>query len=326
MFSVYNVLKITVRDDAMSGKKNGKTAVKEKTRARNNSAVKSPLKKISSATIAFVSGRMGSIFISTVAGGVEDRLKEIGGAKGTLAFHSPRNTTAEASSHEITRIIKHKNADAMIILSFTPDPKLLESIIKSKIPAVFIERQFKGIHSVKVDNFNGGYMAGEYLIKSGYKKPGIIIDAQTKDTGSAVYERFMGFSEVMKKSGIEIKKENMTKVDFHTIECGRHAMDSMAKRMGKVDSIFSVAGDMAAIGFMIEAKSHGIKIPRDLALMGFDDVAMAAGMEPALTTVRQPIAGMGKKAVDIIAECFSGGLKEPKNMVIDPELIIRETV
>lgn len=310
----------------MSGKKSGRAAAKEKLHALNKPDIKTPMKKISSSTIAFVSGRMGSIFISAVARGVEDRVRELGGGKSSLIFHSPRNTSAEAASGEILDIIKNKSADAIIVLSFTPGRELLSKMIKSGMPVVFIERQFGGIHSVKVDNFNGGYIAGEYLIKSGFKKPGVIIDAQTFDAGSASHERFTGFQEVLEKNGIKLDEKNMVKTDFHTIDCGRQAMDRMAKRIKKVDSIFSAAGDMAAIGFMIEAKSHGIKIPQDLAIIGFDDVEMAAGMEPALTTIRQPISGMGKKAVDIIDECLSGRLKEPKNIVIDPELIVRESV
>lgn len=281
---------------------------------------------LSSSTIAFISGGMGSIFIAEVARGVEERVRELGGKKSTLAFHSPRSASPAAADAEITGIIKNKSADALIILSFAPGQKLLDNLIKSRMPAVFIERQAAGVHSVKVDNFHGGILAGEYLIKSGYKKPGLIVDPQVKEYGSASHERYMGFISVLKKHSLKPDKKFITKVDFHTIECGRQAMDAMAKQLHKLDCIFSVAGDMAAIGFMIEAKSHGIKIPRDLGIIGFDDVEMAAGMEPGLTTIRQPIAGMGKKAVDIIHDCLAGKINEPKNIIIDPELIIRESV
>ena len=276
-------------------------------------------------TIAFISGKTGSTFIHTVIRGVEDRIRELGRAKHSLLFQSPRNGTPKEAGIEILKIIKEKSAGGIIVASITPEQNIIDRVIKSKVPVVLIERHVPGLHSVKVDNFNGGFMAAQRLAKSGRKKPGVIIDTQTADTGSAAHERLLGFKAGLKASGIKFCGEYTAKADYHTIECGRICMDRFGKKINRIDSVFSVAGDTVAIGFMIEAKSQGIRIPRDLAVIGFDDMDAASAVEPALTTIRQPIEGMGKEAVNIINDVIKGKLKAPKNIIFDAEFIIRES-
>lgn len=281
--------------------------------------------KHQASTIALISGKISSAFIPTVIRGVEERIRELGRAKHSLLFQTPRNWTPKEAGVEILNIIKGKSADGIIVLSIKPEQNIIDMAIKSKIPVVFIERHIPGLHSVKVDNFNGGFMAAAQLIRSGRKKPGVIIDAQTADTESAAHERFLGFKAGLKVSGIKFCREYTARADYHTIECGRICMDRFGKKINKIDSIFSVAGDTVAIGFMIEAKSQGIRIPRDLAVIGFDDMDAAAAVEPALTTIRQPMEGMGKEAVNIINDVLKGKLKGPKNIIFDAEFIIRES-
>ena len=282
--------------------------------------------KTQGSIIAFVSGKIGSAFIPTVTRGVEERIRELGRAKSSLIFQSPRNGSPKEAGNEIMNILKEKSANGIIVLSITPERDVIDSAVKSSVPVVLVERQIPGLHSVKVNNFKGGFMAAEHLIKKGRSKPGVIIDAQTADTESAAHERFLGFKAGLKTGGIQLSTENIVKAEYHSIEAGRISFEKLGKKIKKIDSIFSVAGDTVAIGFMIEAKSQGIKIPRDLAVIGFDDMDVASAVEPALTTVRQPIEGMGIEAVNIIDEALKGRLKSPKNVILDAELVIRESV
>ena len=315
------------KPEKKSGNSSGRTAVAPYVNKGLTEIVyEAGAKKTSDAIIAFISGNISSAFIPTVTRGVEERVRELGKSKQTLVFHSSRNGTNEEAGAEIMKIIRDKSADAIIVLSLTPEKSVIDSAIKSSIPVVFIERNIPGLHSVMVDNYRGGFIAAQHLINAGRKKPGVITDSHTAKKDSAEHARLLGFKAGLKSGGIRLLKSNIVKSELNTIESGRICMERFGKKLKKLDSIFSVAGDAVAAGFMIEAKSQGIKIPRDLAVIGFDDMDVAAVIEPALTTIRQPITGMGRQAVDIIEEALKGTLKGTKNVILEAELIVRDSV
>ncbi|MCE5300580.1 MAG: substrate-binding domain-containing protein [Spirochaetia bacterium] len=276
-------------------------------------------------TIAFVSGRIGSVFNSAVARGVEERVAVLGMDRHSISFHSPRDNSDKASSNELKDIIRKKSADAVIALSFLPDAATAALAKKSGIPVVFIERRVRGLSSVTVDNYRGGFMAGSHLAAIGRTKPGLILDRQVVDENSASFERLSGFKDSLKKHGVKPVRGAFARVRTHDIENGRMAFDAFERHIKKVDSIFSVAGDLAAVGFMAEARAAGIRIPDHLAVIGFDGMDIAEAVEPPLTTVRQPIGEMGREAVDMIIKALKNGKKEAQNLVMQAELLVRKS-
>ncbi len=156
-------------------------------------------------------------------------------------------------------------------------------------------------------------------------KPAVILDLQSKDKGSSTNERYAGFAERMAEEGKKISKIITTSVEVHTIDNGRDAFDRIEKKTRKIDSVFSVAGDYAAIGFMLEAMAHGYRVPSDFALLGFDDVEMASAVSPALSTIKQPITEMGAEAVRIMDNLFSNKTSEKIHRVLKSSLVTRET-
>lgn len=274
--------------------------------------------------VAFISGRIGSAFVTSVVRGTEERVRGFGDNRYTLE-HYPSAGRKNGAGDSVREILAGEKAEGVIILSVMPDEEAVKLLVKSSIPSVFIERQVEGVHSVTIDNYAGGYAAGMQFINNGRSKPGIILDPQCRDEGTASYERLKGFKAAVKKAGIRLDRGNFAKVDFHNIEQGREAYEQLSRRVKKMDSIFSAAGDLAAIGFMIEARAGGVRVPDDLAIIGFDDVEMASVVEPPLTTVRQPVQQMGAAAMEIIHEHLKGGLKKIKNIVLDSELIVRES-
>lgn len=274
--------------------------------------------------VAFISGRIGSTFVSSVVRGTEERVRAFGPNMYELN-HYPSAGRKNGPGDAVREIISGRKADAMIILSVMPDDRALAMIKKSGIHAVFIERKVEGIHSVTIDNYAGGYAAGMQLADRGRRKLGVISDPQSLEPGMASEERLRGFKDAVKKAGIKLDPGNFTGVTYHSVEDGREAFDIASRRMKKIDGIFSAAGDLVAIGFMLEARASGIKVPDDLAIIGFDDVEMASAVEPALTTIRQPIQRMGGVAMEILHECFKGRLKTHKHIVLDSKLVVRES-
>lgn len=281
-------------------------------------------KKNYSKIISLICGRLGSTFISTVIRGIENRVNELNSHK--IEIYSLNSCNPSETSRSIEKIIKEKYSKGIIVISSSPEQNSLKQIKRNRIPVVFIERDFDGHHSVIVDNFKAGYNAGNYLIKKiGREKIAIILDPQVKEKNSATFYRFHGFLKAAKE--FDIKPQNIinTFVKYHTIEDGRRSFDLIYRYIKKINGIFCVAGDFAAIGFIIEAKSYGIKFPDDIAIIGFDDVEMASAIEPPLTTIRQPILRLGEEAVNILDAVFKGRIKKPVKRVLDSELIVRKT-
>jgi LacI family transcriptional regulator len=232
----------------------------------------------------------------------------------------------EEAGKSIEKIIKENISNGIIVISSSLHDESLKEIKKKKIPVVFIERDYKDNHSVIVDNFKAGYNAGKYLTEQSCRKNiAVILDPQANNINSATYFRYKGFKYALKEKGINTKNILNTYVKYHTIEEGRNSFDLIYKYIKKIDGIFSVAGDMAAIGFMLEAKSYGIKFPDDIAIIGFDDIEMSSAIEPPLTTIRQPILKLGEEAVNILEDVFNGKIKKPVKKVLDSELIVRNT-
>jgi LacI family transcriptional regulator len=86
---------------------------------------------------------------------------------------------------------------------------------------------------------------------------------------------------------------------------------------------FFVENDLMALGVIQGIKDSGLRVPDDIAVVGFDDIAFAAFPEISLTTVRQPKYEMGKLAADILLDCIINGTQEPKRFILEPELVIR---
>ncbi len=274
--------------------------------------------------IAFISSNIGSLFVSNIIRGVEQKIKEIKTTRYILNhFHAGiRENDIDAV---ILEVIKDPKIDGIIILSILPGEKSYKAILNKKIPAVIIERKLKNFHSIMIDNFKSGYEVGKIIVSKKRRKIGIIIDSQTKINGMSTNQRFFGFKKALQENNVKIDKNNIISVDKHTIEDGRIVFEKLKKRIKKIDTLFSVAGDIVAIGFMMEAKANGIKIPDDIAIIGFDDIEMAGAVEPKLTTIRQPILKMGSLAIELLDDIFNGKIKQEKNIILDSQFIVRET-
>lgn len=274
--------------------------------------------------IAFISSNIGSIFISTIIRASEMSIKEK-----KLQYklnYFPVGLRENDIDKVIFEVINYGDINGFIIAGIKPGKKSHKILINKKIPTVLIEQKLNGLHSITIDNFKSGYEAAKRIFLAGRKKIGVIIDPQTKIKDMASCERFLGFRKGLGDFGINLYDKNIISVEYHTIEQGRMAFEKMENKIKKLDAIFSVAGDLVAIGFMLEAKSNGIRIPDDIAIVGFDDIEMAKAVDPALTTVRQPIKDMGTIAINIIHKALNGDLNKLQNIILRSEFIKRETL
>ncbi|MFA5339029.1 MAG: LacI family DNA-binding transcriptional regulator [Candidatus Omnitrophota bacterium] len=215
--------------------------------------------------------------------------------------------------------------DLMVILNVDYTRDISKDIrdLKDNGIAFSLVTKYNGkekVNSVCVDNFEGVRLALEYLASQGHKRVGFISGNPNSADGP---ERLQAFKVLSKKMGFDQDEELIVYGDF-TFESGEREVPKLLGLKKRPTAIFA-ASDYMAIGAMRVMKAQGISIPKDMALMGFDNTLEVAYVEPPLTTIRQPLQEMGEKAVDLAVRSMNDENFEPQMAVIKPELIKRQS-
>jgi LacI family transcriptional regulator len=269
--------------------------------------------------IAVVASFFASLFALESVKGIEANLRN---TQYNLILYSTRGIE-ENEREMLERIFYERRADGIIVISLRMDKALLAEFKKEGVPVVFLEEVLEGAPTVKFKNIKGGYMATEYLIKNKRKNIGLIIG----DSGLNAEERMKGYRDALNDFGIPYDENKIIRVTNYNFEEGEKSLKLLLKKSPHVDSVFCAAGDVTAIGVLDQAKDMGIKIPADLAVIGYDDIYISNLTSPGLTTVRQPIAQMGMQAFDVMMGMIDGSIPyESKIISFEPELIIRDSV
>ncbi len=185
--------------------------------------------------------------------------------------------------------------DGVILMAPQKNEGISEIIKKSKRPVVLINagEDINNNPNFKINNFEGAFSIVEHLIqKHSYKK--IALVEGPKDNYDAI-DRAKGYYKALKRHGLSDYKLMITSGDF-SVESGYYGFKKLIKDKIKPDAIF-MANDMMAVGAYQAAKELDIKIPEDIAVVGFDDIYLSQFLHPRLTTVHVPIAELGSKAV-----------------------------
>jgi len=201
-----------------------------------------------------------------------------------------------------------------------------ESALDTEVPLVYLTMEpRKNISAVSIDNYLGGRMAMAHLLDQGYREIGHI--SGPLDWWEA-RQRMAAWKDALQESGSEIR-------DSHYVE-GNWSSASGAQIIGKLldqypnmDSIF-IANDQMALGAIQFAVQKGLRIPEDIGIVGFDNIAESAYFCPALTTVQQDQYEIAKLAVAEIIKIIEAGRQkleqvEPKSIILPPTLVVRQS-
>jgi LacI family transcriptional regulator len=278
--------------------------------------------------IAFIATRYAAPFISNVLDSLEQRAFYANRYVQGVVPYSTRNEQ-EVKELFLKKILTGKKADAVIMLTVKPSEETAAHYKKAGIPLVLIENRMKDAHSIIIDNFYGAEKAAAHFIKTGRKNAGLIvgeaIQPPSRDINMPAIDRRAGFISGLKKHGLELPEKNIEVIHAYNYEDGKRSLDNFLKKGAGLDAVFCAAGDMVAMGLLERANELGIRIPDDLAVIGFDDVLAARHLNPPLTTVRQPLDEIGIMAFDMAIDAIDGKLKTFKHIKIEPDLIIRKS-
>jgi LacI family transcriptional regulator len=212
------------------------------------------------------------------------------------------------------------------------DINLIADLEKNSIPVILIGRELRTdtVSSVIVDNEIGGYTAIEHLYSLGHRKIAFIRGPKALFDSSP---RWKGVRSLAQSKNLELDPKLIVDLPesrdpISGFEAGYKLTEELIRRRGSFTALMAF-DDMTAFGAIRALTKAGIAVPEDCSVIGFDDVAASALYTPSLTTVRQPMEGMGSLAVSIVVDAINSALENRElNAVhrkVVPELVVRES-
>lgn len=249
-------------------------------------------------------------------------IQEIASKEGYTLLICQSDESYEAEMQNVKSLLNSR-VDG-IIMSLTTETTQYKHILqlhKKDIPVVLFNRiiDIPNTSKVLVDDYDSSYKMTEYLISRGYKN--IIYIAGPKNL-MLTSNRLKGFRNAMYVGKIELSEESIFYGDF-SIESGFKCAEEILRKV-KPDAIFCSC-DNVAFGVIKYLKKRGISVPGDIAVAGYTDEPFAALIDPALTTIRQPIHEIGETAAQLLIKKLKYPYSKPEVKVLPTELIIRES-
>ena len=223
---------------------------------------------------------------------------------------------------EAINLLLTKRVDGLLITPVQDRDDDIKNLIDANIPFVIVGRDFENIEvdAVYNDEVKGGFLATEYLINKGHKRIALVDGFLYK---SPARGRLEGYKKALKKYGIPFDGDLLSVGDID-VKDGYERTKQLLEKELNFTAIFAY-NDMMAFGAMQAIKEKGLRIPEDIGLVGYDDIPFSSLISPALTTIRLQKQDLGVESVKLLFSRMNGNRKKAKKIMLDVELIIRET-
>ncbi len=234
-----------------------------------------------------------------------------------LAGH---DTAGPDDEQRYVRAVRRHNLDgAVIIDNGTRDPAVL-ALVDAQVPCVALDLRVTGPTCTYVtsDNAGGAALAVRHLVERGHRRIGTIAGPQRTWPGAA---RLTGFRAALAEAGLPLDDGHVVEGDFY-LDGGHAAMRRLLALDDRPTAVF-VAGDEMAIGALRAAHEAGLRVPDDIAVVGFDDIDAAALVPPGLTTVAQDKAGFGTAAAEALIAMLHDSEELPSPTALPTTLVMR---
>lgn len=224
---------------------------------------------------------------------------------------------------EIVPIFSGWNVDGVILLgAFHYEVEEIENLLK--VPTIYADTYAKDLEiaNIGVDDYKGGFLMARYLLGKGHRK--IAFVGPNVESPGVIKERYRGFSAALKERNITLSREDIFEartVCEDGVEVGKKIALS-----GRGFTAVAAMSDSLAMGLLSGLRISGLNVPDDISIIGFDDLQLCQFTNPPLTTISQSM----EKKVDLVGEHLFRMIREkkkiPMNVVLDVELIERQTV
>jgi LacI family transcriptional regulator len=231
--------------------------------------------------------------------------------------------TLHEHDREVTLLdrLMHGTTDGALILLPSESSEELEALNRQGYPFVVVDPREPlndGIATISAAHWSGARVATEHLLSLGHRRVGAISGPRE---WIASAERLNGYQAALGAAGILPDRELVAESDF-TMEGGGAAAATLLGLPDPPTAIFAFNDNMA-VGAMQAARAHGLRVPEDLSIVGFDDTQQAAIVTPPLTSVRQPLEEMGRVAVSRLLRLIEKQRVEALRVELGTKLIVR---
>lgn len=325
---------ITIRDVALHAQVsvttvshvvNGTRFVSEEAKARVQaaiaalnyvpSAVARSLKSSRTHTVGMMIPNNSNPYFAEIIRGIEDACFMAG--FNVILCNSDDDPHKQAA---YVRVLSEKQIDGLIVLSSGGDPELLDTLRSATMPQVVVDREIDDLAAdlVEVDHEGGARLAVEHLIGLGHTRVACIAGPLVL---SSARQRVQGWRAALEAAGLEHGDALIADGAF-TAEGGHAAMRALlAQRPGAVFA----SNDLMAIGAICAAAEAGLRVPQDLSVIGFDDIALAAFSNPPLTTIAQPKHQTGELAARLLMQRIAEPGRPLQREILRPTLVARRS-
>jgi LacI family transcriptional regulator len=220
-----------------------------------------------------------------------------------------------------TNLLRAHHVDGLVVSGPRSDDRSLAELQAEGFPIV-LQGSLPDvpIPSVDVDNVSGARLAVEHLIAMGHRQIACITNAPLAYT--AATERLEGYRAALQAAGIPFDEQLVTHADFDAAS-GHAAMDRLIRRADPFTAVFA-ASDVVALGAIGAARAHRTAVPGQLAIVGFDDIPLAAHFDPPLTTVHLPAYELGFSVGRVLIDRIAGR-PVPARSVLETQLVVRDS-
>lgn len=246
-------------------------------------------------------------FYGAVLEGVEEVMDEAGYQ---LVFSVIRHG-------DLPRSVLEGRVDGLILMGTDIPPQLVEDL-KGRVPLVLVDHHLPGVDAVVSNNVGGARCAVEHLIAHGHRRIAFVVETLSDPN---FRERLLGYREALEAHGISFD-ETLVFVGGRRRGSPRFAMGRLLEMENPPTAIFG-ANDHMAIGALQALREAGLEVPRDVALVGFDDGDLAPHAVPPLTSVRVSRKEMGRTAARRLLQLICSPSTSPKLITLPTELVIR---
>ena len=278
-----------------------------------------------SAARALKSGRMRTIgaIVPTLGLGIfaegvealQNRLSE----SGYTLFIANSQYDQRRELQELQSLIE-RGIDGIVLVGASQAPELRTLVQQAGVPVIttYVSKAQGGIPAIGIDNHRATRELTQYLLSLGHVRFGAIANVPPSNDRSRA--RLDGIQKTLADAGIRLKPTQVVRADLSLAQ-GRSALRQLISDHPDTTAVICTT-DTLAIGAMAEARKLGLDIPRKLSITGFDDVEIAAQVDPPLTTISIPVAEIGRGAADYLINAIAG-LPIPKSVQLPYRLIMR---
>ena len=326
MATIYEVSKLVgVSVATVSRVINGSSRVSERTREKVLSAMEALDYKPNPIAQSLASNRSdcvgvlvpevhGPVF-GAMLSGIEAELRTAG--KFTI-FATGHNL--EAKEREAIRFLLNRNCDALIMHVEALADAFIHKQAHEGPPLLIMNRVVSGLEDrcISLDNEHGGYIATSMLLEMGHRRIAYISGPLAWGDASA---RLAGHERALTQHGVEPDERLVIESNFHEVG-GSEAMAELLRRDIPISAVVCANDEMAA-GAMDTLRAHGVSIPDEVSLVGFDNAPLGRYLYPKLSTINYPITEMGRMAASWVLERVYGNSSTSIQHVFKPSLVIR---